>query len=174
MYLVELLVALVIAGLLAAMIGSSLGQTLNISTKSQYALLAPLLAQEVMDRVRSTQFDSLPASGKQYTVQTNFVTGDSSNPQANVVLDRPLLLDTVNLTFHTGGANPVPAYAFHGEVFVQFTDGAIPSGATTPDTKTVVVTVQWPISSPDGAQSLKTYQVTRLISRFGLQRNDQM
>ncbi len=167
-YLIELLVALAISGLLAVALGASVCQTKGISNRSENNLMASLITQQVFERLRSTPFDSLPALGIAHNVRVNLGdTTDSTVYESNSpILNRALLIDGTNLQWlGYSSSQPIPQYKFRGDVVLQLRDGPVPSV-----TKTATVTVSWSDSSASAPHSL---QVSRVLSRYGVQRNAQ-
>ncbi len=170
-YLIELLVALAISGLLAVARGTSVAQTKGISNRTENGLLATLMAQQVLDRVRNTAFDELPNSGVTHHVRVNLGDPDDTQTyEANQpLLNRPLLIDGVNLKWQSAAAS-IPMYKFRGTVDLVLKDGPIDSVGPAPVSKTATVTVMW---SDSAANAPHVVQLVRMIYRYGNQRNAQ-
>lgn len=171
-YLIELLVALAISGMLAAVMGSSVSQTKSISNRTENGLVATMIAQQVFERLRSVPFDNLPSVGTPHAIRVNL--GDSSDPtsyEANQpMLGRPLMIDGTNLLWLVGDpSSPIPSYKFRGSVNLQIIDGPV-AGGVAPVTKTATVTVTWEDNTANAPHSV---QITRMLSRFGIQRDAQ-
>jgi type II secretory pathway pseudopilin PulG len=171
-YLIELLMALAISGMLAVALGNSVCQTKGISNRSENSLYASLMAEEILERLRSTPFDSLPSSGVSHNVRVNY--GDSTDSTTYEttppMLNRPLLIDGSNLQWLVNSGTNLPTYHFKGTAQILIKDGPLTSSGPGPVTKTATVTVTWSDGDATGPHVLT---LSRMLSRFGIQRNAQ-
>ena len=58
-YLIELLSALVISGILAVVLGDNIARTIQLNTRTEKNLIAPQIAQNLLERFASFTIDKL-------------------------------------------------------------------------------------------------------------------
>ncbi len=163
-----MLVAVTISGFLAVCLGASLSEQLRLSSTSQNQLLAAALADQAVERVRATPFSQLQVGS--YPIQV--ASADSQSTFVAVSTDpmflRPLQVDGANFTYLTGNTgNNMPTSKFTGTVELS-----IGSGPENIDSlRTINVLVSWAESGASANGAKKTYQLTSLVCRDGIQWN---
>ncbi|HIA55358.1 MAG TPA: hypothetical protein EYN91_25290 [Candidatus Melainabacteria bacterium] len=163
--LIELLAALFIAGLLSVVLSSSLSEVIRLTTATDRTVLASTVAQEVIDRIRATPYDELPADGT-YDVQVNL--GGSSDTSVSssggFIVQRPAMLDGTKLVWTASSAGgELPQNRFRGSVSVAF------ASLPVTDVRKIVVSVSWSDSTRTG---VRQYEAATVVGRNGIMRHE--
>ncbi|MDQ5937967.1 MAG: hypothetical protein QG574_5330 [Cyanobacteriota bacterium erpe_2018_sw_21hr_WHONDRS-SW48-000092_B_bin.40] len=172
-FLIELLVSLVIASVLALALCASIGEYMRLTSTIEGKELAAIMAQEVLERVKSMPFDSKEDgiridNSKTYDMIINDSDPAPLSPPCQP-LARPLLLNTQNLQYSTTVADTSSSYhKFKGQVTLKVSDGPLNpvSNKTITGTKLVTVHVTW--SEPNSTVP-KNLEVKTVLYRYGIQ-----
>jgi type II secretory pathway pseudopilin PulG len=156
-YLIELLSALVISGMLSVVLGDSIARTIQLNTRTEKNIVAPQIAQNLLERLRATAYASWPASGSQYNINIDPAEGGAI--QSPPVQARAAMLDASEMKYLTGNpSNNLPGYKFNGTATVQYLANAMNTA------RTVTITVNW----SDSTASNRAYVLNAECSSFGI------
>lgn len=156
-YLIELLAALVISGILSVVLGDSIARTIQLNTRTEKNVVAPQIAQNLLERLRATPYASWPASGSQYNI--NIDPADGSAIQSPPVQARAAMLDATEMKFLTGNPSvDLPSNKFIGTAEVTYQSNAQNTA------RTVVITIGW----SDSTASSRTYVLNANCTSLGL------
>jgi prepilin-type N-terminal cleavage/methylation domain-containing protein len=157
MYLIELLAALVISGMLAVVLGDSIARTIQLNTRTEKNMVAPQIAQNLLERLRATPYISWPASGAQYQINIDPTEGGAI--QFPPVQARAAMLDASAMKYLTGNPSVLlPDYKFNGIAAVQYSNNALNTA------RAVTITVNW----SDSTASNRMYVLNAECSSFGI------
>ncbi|MDR3616361.1 MAG: type II secretion system protein [Candidatus Obscuribacterales bacterium] len=156
-YLIELLSALVISGMLSVVLGDSIARTIQLNTRTEKNMIAPQIAQNLLERLRATPYASWPASGSQFNINIDpFEGGAISAPPVQA---RAAMLDASEMKYLTGNPSVnLPGYKFNGIAEMQYSNNALNTA------RSVVITVKW----SDSTASNRTYVLNAECSVFGI------
>jgi type II secretory pathway pseudopilin PulG len=167
-YLIELLASVMIAGFLTAMLAQSLSEIIKVNTKTDRSLIAAMIAQNVVERVRAIPFDDLNGlSFNESFVQINYPETSYAVGSNSLLAKRPLQLDTTNLQWgDIASGGELPSYHFRGtaKAFLSQPDTDI-------DAKTILVRVEWVDSSSNSGSTPHVYETGTVVTKHGLTRH---
>lgn len=169
-YLIELLASILIAGFLTAMLAQSLSEIIRVNTKTDRALIAALIAQNIIERIRAIPFDDLNSLNlSDSLIQINYPESSYEVGSDSFLAKRPLQLDAINLQWsETPSSAELPNYHFRGtaRAFVLQPDKDV-------DAKTILVRVEWRDSSSNNGIASNIYETGTVVTKHGLTRHKQ-
>lgn len=158
--LVELIVAVGISGLLIACLSQSLAELYRLSYVSQNQILAPLLAEQVLERVRSTSFNALQSGV--FPIQVKLPDNNLENNSSQPLYLRPLQYDANQYVYGSESAIKSIESKFNGKITLSIQ----PNVDGIAELKRVSISVVW----SEGIHSeTKKYDLVAYVCRDALQ-----
>ncbi len=143
--------------MLSVVLGDSIARTIQLNTRTEKNVVAPQIAQNLLERLRATPFGSWPASGSQYNINIDPTEGGAiQSPPAQA---RAAMFDASEMKYLTGNPSVLlPGYKFNGTAAVQYSNNALNTA------RAVIITVTW----GDSTASNRTYVLNAECSSFGI------